>query len=172
MVIDIFYKKLTENAIVPNKAHDTDVGYDLFAIEDVKIKPFEIKKVRTGISLEIPNTHWVDINPRSGLAVNSGIHVLAGIIDPSYRNELIVVLVNLKGAEFLSDELDKLYTRLTPNRQFNSFYKDSQDFVIKSGMKIAQMIIKEKIDARFLEKETLSESDRGMKGFGSSDKKE
>lgn len=170
MEINIFYKKLTENAIIPSRAHETDVGYDLFAIEDLKIKPFEVKKVRTGISLEIPNTHWVDINPRSGLAVNNGIHVLAGIIDPAYRNEIIVVLTNLMGSEYLADELDKLYGRIVPNRPFSSFYKESKDFIIKPGMKIAQMIIKEKINANFLEKEVLSESDRGMKGFGSSDK--
>lgn len=141
-------KKLTEKAIIPKKAHDSDAGYDLFSIED-KIIPAQSREViHTGISIEIPNIKeenkelYVRIAPRSGLSVKSGIDVFAGVVDRGYTGELVVCL-------------------------FNS---SKEDFKVNVGDKIAQMIPTIIYSSELIEVTELNESSRGEKGFGSSDK--
>lgn len=119
-------------------------GMDIraFLSEKIVIKPGEVSLVPTGLFMEIPSGYEVQVRARSGLALKNKIGLLNGIgtIDSDYRGELKVILFN--------------------------FGKD--DFEISSGDRIAQIVLNkfERID--FVLEETLSETERGEGGFGSS----
>ena len=99
--------------------------------------------MRTGVFMEIPEGYYGRIAPRSGLAHNHGIDVLAGVVDSSYRGEIRVVLFNT----------DK-----------------EEPFQIQAGDRIAQIIIEKHYNFEFVEVEDLSETARGADGFGSTGK--
>ena len=136
-------KKLHEDAIMPLKKDDEDAGWDLYAIEDTKIRNCSIAKIHTGIALGIPKGYRVHIRPRSSLGF-SGLSVMGGVIDRGYTGELIICLCNnIKQG----------------------------DFIVKKGDRIAQFVLEE--DPQFvslLEVDELEETKRGNKGFGSSGK--
>lgn len=141
-------KKLTENAKIPQKAHDSDAGYDLFSVEEKIIPAHSREAIHTGISIELPNLNeenreiYVRIAPRSGLSVKSGIDVFAGVVDRGYTGELIICLYN----------------------------SSKEDFKINIGDKIAQMIPTIIYNSELEEVTDINESTRGDKGFGSSGK--
>lgn len=133
--------KLHEDAVVPTKAHDTDAGYDICSMENVRIQQKQYAVISTGIALEIPPDCYARIAPRSGLAVRNGVHVGAGVVDSGYRDEIKVLLFN---------------------------HGDS-NVDIKKGDRIAQVIF-ERIYTPALEEvsyDLLASSDRGTDGFGS-----
>jgi dUTP pyrophosphatase len=133
-------KKLDPKAIIPTRANPTDAGADLYALEDIRIQPNSRELVRTGISLEVPESYYARIAPRSGLAYKSGIDVLAGVVDSSYRGEVGVILLNT----------------------------DSQKiFNIRAGDRIAQLIIEAHYNMTIKEVDSLSDTTRGDGGFGS-----
>ena len=133
-------KILNEKGKLPSRANPDDAGLDLFSAEKLTIQPKEWAKVSTGIAIEIPPGYYCRIAPRSGLALNYGIDVFAGVIDSSYRGELAVILYNAGGLPF----------------------------EILEGQKIAQMIIE--ICQVWYPQEVfeLSYSVRSEGGFGSS----
>lgn len=128
---------------LPKYQTELSAGMDLSANlpESVVLKPLERKLIPTGLFLELPAGFEAQIRPRSGLALKNGITVLntPGTIDADYRGEIGVILVNLS--------------------------KD--DFTIKNGDRIAQMIIAKYETAQFVEVEKLTETARGEGGFGS-----
>ena len=132
-------KKLVEKAILPKRGTEFAAGYDLYSSED-KIVPKKNKAcISTGISIALPYGNYGRIAPRSGLAAKNFIDVGAGVIDVDYRGELLVLLFNF------SDE----------------------DFIVKAGDRIAQLIV-EKITITEIEEVTeLSPTKRGDGGFGS-----
>lgn len=133
-------KKLDPNAIIPTRANPTDAGADLYALEDIRIQPNTRELVRTGISLEVPESYYARIAPRSGLAYKNGIDVLAGVVDSSYRGEVGVILLNT----------------------------DTQKiFNIRAGDRIAQLIIEAHYNMTIREVDSLSDTTRGDGGFGS-----
>lgn len=117
-------------------------GMDLKANLDdpVILKPLQRKLISTGIFIELPVGFEAQVRPRSGLAIKHGITVLntPGTIDADYRGEVKVILVNL------SDE----------------------DFEIRDGERIAQMIISQHVQANWEEVDELSKTTRGAGGFG------
>ena len=125
-------------------AYDTasSAGMDLraFVDADVVLKPFERKLIPTGLYIELPDGYEAQIRPRSGLAIKSGITVLnsPGTIDADYRGEIKVILINLS----------------------------NEDFTIKSGERICQMVIAKHEKAEFVEVNEISETERGAGGFG------
>jgi len=133
-------KKISDNAIIPTQANESDAGYDLYSVEDHHIKPAERRIVKTGICISIPDGCYGRIAPRSGLAVKKGLDVLAGVIDSGYRDEVGVVLINL----------------------------GSSPIDIGEGDRIAQIIFELCLSLEFVEAEDLSDSERGQGGFGSS----
>ena len=133
-------KKLDPKAIIPTRANPTDAGADLYALEDIRIQPNSRALVRTGISLEVPESYYARIAPRSGLAYKSGIDVLAGVVDSSYRGEVGVILLN------------------TDNQKI---------FNIRAGDRIAQLIIEAHYNMTIKEVDSLSDTTRGDGGFGS-----
>jgi dUTP pyrophosphatase len=136
-------KRIHEGAKIPSYAHSGDAGLDLFACEDVTIKPNTRALIRTGIAMEIPKTCVGLIWDKSGISVNHGLKVLAGVIDAGYRGEVLVCLMNL-------------------SKETHSFKKDE---------KIAQMIIQKKEKISIKEVKELSNTSRGKGGFGSTGKK-
>jgi len=153
-IVQVKFKKLNNLAIVPTRQKTGDAGYDLYSIEDLKIKPLSRALVSTGLSIEIPEGYYARIAPRSGLAVKNGIDVLAGVVDSSYRGEIKVVLMNL------SIDLASMMG-LTPSIAGSTF-----DFKIKAGDRIGQLIIEKYHAVEWQEVEELSSSDR-KGGFGS-----
>jgi dUTP pyrophosphatase len=141
-------KKLTESAKLPEKANTNDAGFDLFSDEDVVIPSMERKVIKTGISVQLDFIESKDFSvylrvaPRSGLSVKKGIDVFAGVIDIGYRGEIMICL-------------------------FNS---SKEDFEIKKGDKIAQMIPTVIFNTVIKEVDVLDQTERGAKGFGSSDR--
>lgn len=135
--------RLTPDAIIPNYAHPSDSGLDLYSVEDLKLNHGSIGWVRTGISIELPPGAEAQIRPRSGLAIKNGITVLnaPGTVDEGYRGEICVILIN------------------------HGTY-----FEVTKGMKIAQMVIAPVIRVEVTEVEYLSNGDRGLNGFGSTGK--
>ena len=88
------YKLLHEEALASMQAHQSDADWDLSSIEDVYIEPWENKKVRTRLRLEIPPGYYIQLAPRSGLSLHCKLMVMAGIIDCSYHREIYVLLHN------------------------------------------------------------------------------
>jgi dUTP pyrophosphatase len=131
---------LDQNAKVPTRANVNDAGWDLYSTVDITIPSKQRKTVNTGIALEMPEHMAGLIWPRSGLSVKQGIDVLAGVVDSGYRGQIMVCLYNT------SDE----------------------DVVIRTGDRIAQIIFQEVPRVTMEVQNTLSSSERGEKGFGSS----
>ena len=142
MVLKI--KKLNTEALIPAYQTKEAAGFDLHSIEDVVIKPGEIKLIGTGLAFEIEYGYEVQIRPRSGLAYKHGITVLntPGTIDSDYRGEIKVLLIN----------------------------HSNEAFEIKKGERIAQAVIAPVIQAEIVEVEELSDTERGSGGFGSTGK--
>ncbi len=138
--VPIKVQLLNEKARIPTKAHEHDAGWDLYSTEDVEILPGERKTIKTGISLQIPNGYAGLIWPRSGLSVKNGIDVLAGVVDATYRGEVMVCLLNTG--------------------------KDTVSLQIHS--RIAQILFQEVPRFVLTETSSLDDTKRGMGGFGSS----
>ena len=136
-------KKLSENAIIPVLGTTNSAGYDLSACTnvDISINPNEIVLIPTGIAMEIPEGYFGMICSRSGLAIKYGIHVLnsPGIIDSDYRGEIKCILHN----------------------------SSNNIFTVQNGSRIAQLIVMKYENIKLVETETLSETNRGFNGFGS-----
>jgi dUTP pyrophosphatase len=104
----IKFKKLSPHAQLPQYGSADSIGLDLFAISvDRTGKPYstflnshERRSIKTGIAVEIPPGYYGRVAPRSGLAIDSGLDVLAGVIDPDYRGEIFVVLMNFANTRF------------------------------------------------------------------------
>lgn len=135
--------RLSEKAILPTYAHgpDEDAGMDLHAIEDVILEPGVPRLVSTGLSIELPPGYEAQLRPRSGLALRHAITIPNGpaTIDPGYRGEIKVILLNAGRAPY----------------------------EVRTGDRIAQMVIA-RYEAIEWEERELTESARGAGGFGSS----
>jgi dUTP pyrophosphatase len=132
-------KKLNSDAIIPTRATDGSAGLDISACEDKIIHSDNWDAVDTGIAISIPKDCYAKIAPRSGLAFKHGIDVGAGIIDSDYTGPIKVILFN----------------------------HGSNDFIIKKGDRIAQLIFEKIYIDNFIEVEDLNETVRGSGGFGS-----
>ena len=135
--------KLTDNAVLPTRAHEGDAGLDLYACEAAHIGPGERWSVGTGVAVEIPEGHAGLVLPRSGLARDHGIALVnaPGLIDSGYRGELRVLLLNTDPAE---------------------------TFRVEPGDRIAQLVLTPIATPEPLEADALNQSARGQGGFGSS----
>lgn len=136
-------KRLSPDAFPPSYAHgpEEDAGMDLRSIESVSLVPGVPYAVQTGLSIELPPGFEAQIRPRSGMALKHAITVpnSPGTIDPAYRGEVKVILLNL----------------------------GKSNYQIEKGDRIAQMVIARYEPVELVEGE-LSETERGEGGFGSS----
>ena len=132
-------KKLSPNAMLPTVAHPgEDIGYDLYAAEDITLPARGAAGVHTGIAIEFVPTAGGIVKTRSGMAKKRLI-CNAGVIDAGYRGEIIVLMENLA----------------------------EEPYTIRKGDKIAQLL-EHPFLAGDVAEEELSEATRGAKGFGSS----
>ena len=132
-------------SLIPQKAHDTDAGYDLMSRIDVEILPNTTMVIPTGVRVALPIGYELQIRSRSGLAAKSDIMVLnsPGTVDAGYRGEICVILRNMSM---------------------------TKSFHVLFGMKIAQAVVNKLPDVELLVMSvnaSLPESARGVNGFGS-----
>lgn len=142
-MIELQIARLRPDAVVPVRAYAGDAGLDLSSCEHVELAPGERATVGTGLAVAIPEGHAGFVQPRSGLAMRHGIALVnsPGLIDSGYRGEIRIVVLN------------------TDRRE---------TFTIEPGMRIAQLVIMRLPEFELVEVETLPESERGVRGFGSS----
>ena len=136
--------RLRDDAHLPRQAYAGDAGLDLAACERLTLQPGERSVVSTGVAVAVPDGYAGFVQPRSGLAARHGLSVVnsPGLIDPGYRGELKVVLLNTDRTE---------------------------PFTIEPGMRIAQLVIVPVPAVELVEVEELPDSaERGARGFGSS----
>jgi dUTP pyrophosphatase len=142
-MIEVQIRRLRPDAVVPQRAYGGDAGVDLAACERVELEPGERVMVGTGLAVAIPEGFAGFVQPRSGLAARHGISIVntPGLIDAGYRGELRIVLVN-------TDRRER--------------------FVVEPGMRIAQLVVLAVPEVEFVEVDELPETERGVRGFGSS----
>lgn len=138
-MVRVKIKKLKENAVIPFYAHAGDAAMDLYSCEDYIVPAGKRQLVSTGISMELPPGYFSSIRGKSGLAAKKGIDILGGVIEYTYRGEYGVIVLNT----------------------------GEEDFVIKKGDKIAQVIIAPVASAEIEVSESLSDTVRGAGAFGS-----
>ena len=136
------FQRLAQNALAPARAHEDDAAFDLYSAEELVIQPGERADVGTGLAVAIPPAHAGLVLPRSGLAARHGISLVnaPGLIDPGYRGELRVLLINTDRHE---------------------------PFEIAPGDRIAQLMVVATGVVRLHEVDELDETVRGLGGFGS-----
>jgi dUTP pyrophosphatase len=105
LVDELEVKLLHDHALAPTRAREGDAAYDLSCVEDFSLEPGAWAKVRTGIAIALPAGMAALVIPRSGLAAQHGVSVVngPGLIDPNYRGEVCVVLVNLGTERFAGE---------------------------------------------------------------------
>ncbi|HKJ81339.1 MAG TPA: dUTP diphosphatase [Ignavibacteriaceae bacterium] len=127
---------------LPVYATEGSSGLDVRAavVEEIILKPGKVLLVPTNLLVEIPAGYEIQVRPRSGLAAKHSIGILnsPGTIDSDYRGEVKIILMNFSG----------------------------EDFPVKRGERIAQLVISKVYRAEFIEKKELNDSERGEGGFG------
>ncbi|MBO7237738.1 MAG: dUTP diphosphatase [Elusimicrobiaceae bacterium] len=135
-------KKLHPNALLPRRAHPTDSGADLFAVERTVLPPHAVTHVHTGVAVELPENTSGIIWGKSSVE-SKGIKAMAGLADAPYRGELIVCMYNLNDTEF----------------------------IFEAGQKVAQLVVLPTLYPDFTEVAELSDTARGAGGFCSTGSK-
>ena len=148
--ISVGFKRLSDGATIPTKAHPTDSGFDLYASEDVIIEPGETVIVPTGIAVELPKGFEAQVRPRSGVTAKTKLRVQLGTIDNSYQGEIGVIVDNIASEGF---SVDGVCYPLAD---------------IKKGTRIAQLVVQALPEVTAVEIDDFTEeSERGEGGFGS-----
>ena len=145
-MVKILVKKFDKDIKLPSYKTSGSSGMDLVAHikNKINIKPGRRAIIPTGTAIAIPKNYEIQIRPRSGLAIKKGISVLnsPGTVDSDYRGEIKIVLINLS----------------------------KKSFIVKSGDRIAQMILCPIAKVKFKEVKILPGTVRGKAGFGSTGK--
>ena len=145
-MVKILVKKFYKNIKLPIYKTSGSSGMDLVAYikNKITIDPGKTVMIPTGIAVAIPKNYEIQIRPRSGLAAKKGISVLntPGTVDSDYRGEIIIILINLS----------------------------KKSFVVKSGDRVAQMILCPVAKGKLQEVKNLPKTVRGKGGFGSTGK--
>jgi dUTP pyrophosphatase len=139
-------KLLRPGARLPARAYEHDAAFDLVACEDAHLSPGSRAVIGTGLALELPPGTAALTLPRSGLAADHGVTIVnaPGLIDAGYRGEVRLILLNT----------DR-----------------NQAFDVHIGDRIAQLLVVSLRDTSIIQVEELAGSDRGTRGFGSSDRR-
>ncbi len=139
----IKFKKLNKSAVMPQYAHPGDAGLDLYSCEKVVLKPGERHTFWLGFAFELPRSYVGLVWDKGGLPFKAGLHTMGGVLDSSYRGEVIAIVINLG---------PKTYT-------------------FEKGDKVAQLLIQKVENAKIKEVKKLSETSRGEGRLGSTGRK-
>jgi dUTP pyrophosphatase len=137
-------KLIHGDAVLPKFAYDTDSGVDLYSVDEHIIPPMGRQLIPTGIVIDVPENHEIQIRSKSGLALNQGLFVLnsPGTVDQGYTGEIKVILFNT----------------------------NNEEFKITKGMKVAQAVLCPVVCGKWIDIVKVSEvenKDRSNNGFGS-----
>jgi dUTP pyrophosphatase len=137
-------KLVHESAVLPKFAYNTDSGFDLYSIDEYTIPPMGRSLISTGIIIDVPENHEIQIRSKSGLALNQGLFVLnsPGTVDQGYTGEIKVILFNT----------------------------NNEEFKITKGMKVAQAVLCPVVCGKWIDIVRVSDvenKDRKNNGFGS-----
>lgn len=140
--LEVPVRRLYPDLPLPTYAHHDDAGADLVTAVDVEIAPGERVVVPTGTAVALPEGYAGFVHPRSGLAARSGVGIVnaPGTIDAGYRGEIKVILIN---------------------------QDPSTSVLLRRGDRIAQLVIQRVEQVEFVAAESLSDSERGEGGHGS-----
>jgi len=138
------YVKLNSDAIEPKYNYESDSGFDLYSTEEITIAPMGRGLIPTGLAFDIKDGFEIQVRSKSGLAINQGLFVLnsPGTVDSGYLGEIKVIIFNT----------------------------NTEPFIIKKGMKVAQAVLCPVISGKYVSlelKKELGLKDRNDKGFGS-----
>ena len=140
--IDVKIKKLIDSARIPEYKTPQSAGFDFYAVVDgvIELDPSEIRTIRTGLSMEIPDGYELQVRPRSGLSLTTKLRITnsPGTIDADFRGEILIIVENI-GTETIT---------------------------INHHDRIAQGVLNEVPQANFIIAEELSDTERGDGGFG------
>lgn len=142
MPIDVSLVRLDPHLPVPGYARSGDAGADLYAAVDVVLAPGERRTVPTGVAIALPPGYAGFVHPRSGLAARHGLTIVnaPGTVDAGYRGEIQVTLLNTDG---------------------------ENPVTVARGDRIAQLVVQQVEQVKFVEVAALPTSERGAGGFGS-----
>ena len=132
---------MNSQAVLPTRTHDDDAGLDLYNLEDFHLEPGEGRTVKTGIALALPKGYVGLVADRSSLG-KRGLKTAGGVIDAGSRGEIHIVLWNISG----------------------------EVFELKRGERLAQLLVIPIATPAVEEVDSLDDTARGVKGFGSSGK--
>ena len=137
-------KLVHESAVLPKFAYNTDSGFDLYSVDEYTIPPLGRSLISTGIIIDVPENHEIQIRSKSGLAINQGLFVLnsPGTVDQGYTGEIKVILFNT----------------------------NNEEFKITKGMKVAQAVLCPVVCGKWIDIVKVSDvenKDRKNNGFGS-----
>lgn len=144
-------KRLTDTAKLPEKNNPTDAGFDIFSDEKIFLEEGETHLVSTGIAIEIPDGYYGRLKSRSGLTSKTALRIQEGTIDSGYRGEVKIIA--------------EIYPLSSSQKEYEV---PRRDHWIQRGDKIAQLIIQPLPDFEIEEVDSLNDTARGGKGFGSS----
>ena len=166
-------KRLSEDAIIPTKAYESDSGFDLYASEDIIVEPGDTVKVPLGIAIEPPKGYEMQIRPRSGISSKTKLRVQFGTVDNSFRGEVKVTIDNIKapsGVAFESEFVPGSFiiSNVAGEDTLIDEQKDVNTYIIRKGERIAQGVIQKASKFVMEEATQLDETERGEGGFGSS----
>lgn len=167
--LSVKYKLLSEKAKPPTRGHTTDSGWDLHIIGVEKVEG-DVVFFKTGVSVQPPSGYYFELFPRSSISgLPLSLANSVGVIDESYTGEVLVA------ARVHHSEMGKEARRNSyPNGIVDAFGVRPQtimsfaELVVMKKPKIAQLILKKRIDCEFVEAD-LDQTERGSGGFGSTD---
>lgn len=142
MTVRLPVRRLYPDLPLPSYAHDGDAGLDLYSAQDLTLQPHERALLSTGIAVAIPDGFAGFVQPRSGLAVRTGLSFVnsPGLIDAHYRGEIKIIVVNMDPRTPIS---------------------------IRRGDKVAQLVVQPVVRCEVVEQDELDDTVRGERGFGS-----
>lgn len=142
--MDLKVKRLTDTAVLPTKNKHGDMGYDIYADQDVDFSLGDMQSISTGVAIGLPEGFGAFLVGRSGLTSKTLYRVNLGVIDNGYRGELRIMSDLYKGE---------------PDKELPKF---------EAGERIAQLVVLPIFDGEVVEVEDLDKTERGEEGFGSS----
>jgi dUTP pyrophosphatase len=138
---NIQIKLLTNEALVPKKQHELDIGYDLASVENITLLSKQVTLIRTGLSISLPAGVAGFVLPRSGLATKHQITLInsPGLIDPGYTGEILIPLIN----------------------------HSDINYIISKQERVAQLVLVNSDNVEFDVVDELNVTERSSDGFGS-----